>query len=144
MNVSFTHRRFDDLALRELYDVLHLRDLVFVVGQRITAECEVDGHDPEYVHVLGRDDSGRLVATARVHVDKRPMKVGRVAVHTDLQRSGVGTRLMQYVQDEVMHGAPGELSAQAHLVPWYSSLGWRADGGVYIEAEIPHVWMVRP
>ncbi|MSP92874.1 MAG: GNAT family N-acetyltransferase [Myxococcales bacterium] len=144
MNISFVHRQFDELTLRELYDLLHLRDLVFVVGQRITAECEVDGHDPEYAHVLGRADDGRLVATARVNVAKTPMKVGRVAVHTDLQRAGLGTRLMRYVHDQVMRDAPGEMSAQAHLVPWYASLGWRPQGEVYIEAEIAHRWMVRP
>jgi ElaA protein len=142
LDVSFVHLRFDDLTLRELHDVLRLRDEVFVVGQRITAEPEVDGLDPVCVHVLGRDRSGRTVATARLHFGGPVAKVGRVAVHPDLQRRGLGTRLMAYVHD-VLGDRAATMSAQAHLRDWYEALGWRAEGEIYDEAEIPHVRMTR-
>ena len=140
--LSFTLKRFDDLTLRELYEVLWLRDEVFVVGQKITAECEVDGHDPQCSHVLGRDGDGRIVATARLFLDDAPIKVGRIGVHPDLQRSGLGTELMHFVH-AILGDRPAIMSAQAHLTPWYTSLGWQPLGGVYTEAEIPHQRMVR-
>ena len=37
--LDFSHKPFADLSLRELYDLLALRDRVFVVGQQITAEA---------------------------------------------------------------------------------------------------------
>jgi ElaA protein len=125
----------------ELHDVLWLRNEVFVFGQRITAEPEVDGRDPECVHVLGWE-SERLVATARLFMDHEPVKVGRIAVHNDLQRRGLGSELMAYVHG-LIAGRHAEMSAQAHLERWYSSLGWERIGEVYEEAEIPHVRMVR-
>jgi ElaA protein len=140
--LTLTHKAFADLTLLELYELLVLRDLVFVVGQKITAEPEVDGHDPECVHVLGRDETGALVATARLFLGKTPVKVGRVAVRTDLQRLGLGRELMRHVH-EILGDRPGAMSAQAHLGPWYTSLGWRQIGAVYPEAEIPHIRMVR-
>jgi ElaA protein len=140
--VTFSHRPFDDLTLRELHDVLRLRDEVFVVGQKITCEAEVDGLDPECVHVLGRDESGGMVATARLFLEKDPVKVGRIAVLTALQRHGVGTRLMDYVHD-VLGPRRAVMSAQAYLRPWYERLGWRVEGGVYDEAGIPHLFMRR-
>lgn len=142
MILHFEHKAFDALTLRELYDLLWLRDEVFVVGQRITAECEVDGLDPQCVHVLGRDESGSIVATTRLFMHHDPIKIGRVAVHPRLQRQRLGRQLMLYVH-EVMGDRPGKMSAQAHLTDWYTSLGWQARGGVYIEAEIPHQNMVR-
>ena len=146
---TFVHRPFAELSLRELHDLLWLRNEVFVVGQQITAEAEVDGLDPQCVHVIGRDasgdggDGGRIVATARIFLDKDPAKVGRVAVARDLQHSGLGTALMIYVRDVVLAGRPSSMSAQRYLEAWYTRLGWRTVGAPYVEAEIPHVWMVR-
>lgn len=143
MNLQFEHKTFDELGLRELYAVLQLRDEVFVVGQKITAEPEVDGMDPFAVHVLGRDGDGRLVATARLFFGDGPVKVGRVAVHPSLQGRGLGRQLMRYVHG-VMGDAAGAMSAQAHLESWYSELGWQRVGGLYFEANIPHIKMIRP
>lgn len=148
MRLHFDHKPFAQLQLLDLYELLWLRDEVFVVGQRITAESEVDGLDPECVLVYGRlvDDTGRptgrVVATARLFELEGVVKVGRVAVAPRLQRRGVGRLLMQYVH-EVMGDRPGKMSAQAHLRDWYSSLGWQAQGNTYMEADIPHVTMIR-
>jgi len=144
MSIRFVHRPFAELSLMELHDILWLRNEVFVHGQKITDEPEVDGHDPECTHVFGVDDtSGRTVATARVFLGKTPVKVGRVAVALDTQRGGVGTALMHAVHD-VIGDRRATLSAQAYLQRWYERLGWIAEGGIYDEAGIPHIWMVRP
>lgn len=133
---------FDDLTAREVYDLLHLRDVVFVVGQKITAVPEVDGLDPECAHARAFRN-GTLVGTARIFIHERPLVVGRVAVHPDVQRAGIGTHLMQYVQQWL--GARGaELHAQSYLETWYASLGWERFGDEFIEAEIPHVMMRWP
>lgn len=137
--MTFELKHFDALTTRELYDVLWLRDLVFVVGQKITSEPEVDGLDPECHHAMLRVDH-RVVGTARVFADRHPIVVGRVAVHGEFQGKGLGTALMQDVQQWI-GDRPAELHAQAHLQDWYTSLGWRRIGDVFIEAEIPHVTM---
>jgi predicted GNAT family N-acyltransferase len=140
--VRFRGRTYAALTKRDLYDLLCLRDEVFVVGQGITAEAEADGKDPECLHVVGRDAKGRAVATARLFLRERPIVVGRIAVHPSLQRKGVGTLLMAFVH-RLLAGRAAEMSAQAHLRPWYERLGWKAVGRVYDEAGIPHVRMVR-
>lgn len=141
--LHFSHKHYRDLTRDELYELMWLREEVFVVGQKVTAECEVDGLDPQCVHIIGRPlDGSRPLATARLFMDHDPVKVGRVAVHPQLQRLGLGTQLMRYVH-EVMQNRPGTMSAQAHLEPWYTALGWQAQGEVYIEADIPHIHMIR-
>ena len=130
---------FDELTAREVYDLLHLRDLVFVVGQKITSVAEVDGLDPQCAHARAFLDE-KLVGTVRVFVDARPLVVGRVAVHPDHQGNGIGTAMMEFVQGW-LGARTTELPAQAHLEPWYTRLGWTRVGDPYIEADIPHVTM---
>lgn len=149
MRLHFEHKPFAQLQLLDLYELLWLRDEVFVVGQRITAESEVDGLDPDCIHVFARalDEhgrpAGRVLATARLFELEGVVKVGRVAVSPRLQRRGVGRQLMRYVHDLIGDRA-GKMSAQAHLRDWYGSLGWQAQGSTYMEADIPHVTMIRP
>ena len=87
-----------------------------------------------------------LAGTARLLPidDGNCIKVGRVAVALGHQRRGVGTAMMQAVQTWIDRtpGRGGVMSAQAYLEPWYTSLGWRAVGGVYDEAGIEHIKMV--
>lgn len=133
---------FDALTARELYDVMHLRDLVFVVGQKITAVPEIDGLDPQCHHARAFID-GRLIGTTRIFANEDPIVVGRVAIHPDFQRGGWGTRMMRAVQDW-LGARRAELHAQAYLEQWYSSLGWERFGQPFDEAEIVHVMMRWP
>ena len=130
---------FERLTLHQFHDLAVLRNDVFVVGQQITAEPELDGHDPEYHHALFYRGE-ELVGTARVKLDASPIKVGRVAISRALQRSGLGTMMMRQVQAQ-LGARPALLHAQAHLEPWYVSLGWVREGDLFVEAEIPHVTM---
>jgi ElaA protein len=132
-------KHYRELSKDELYRIMVLRNLVFVVGQQITAEPEVDGRDPECEHAMLCVD-GELVGTARIFCDEDPAVIGRVAVHTDWQGRGLGTVLMQAIQQRL--GARlTELHAQAHLEDWYSRLGWQRVGETFEEAKIPHVMM---
>jgi ElaA protein len=141
MNLVFQHRAFCELSLQELHDLLWLRNLVFVCGQKITIEPEIDGRDPECCHVLGYGEES-LIATARLFWHRDPVRVGRIAVRPDWQGQGVGTQLMTYINALLGAERQGEMSAQAHLQPWYSRLGWHASGDLYDEAGIPHIHMV--
>lgn len=141
-DLRFELKHFRDLTIYEVHDIFHLRDVVFVVGQKITAVSEIDGEDPKCHHAM-LWAGPRLVGTARVFADLDPMVVGRVAVHIEMQRSGLGTTLMKEIQ-AWLGEHPAELHAQAHLENWYSGLGWKRVGDVFMEADIPHVHMRWP
>jgi ElaA protein len=139
----FDIRPFDALSLRELYDILALRDRVFVVGQKITDEPEVDGLDPRAWHAQVLDEKGVLVATLRVFLDEEPAIVGRVATEPTRQGQGIGTWMMTQCQ-AWLGDRPAMMHAQAYLEGWYGRLGWQAYGERYLECGIPHVSMRRP
>jgi ElaA protein len=135
--VRFEARPFAALAREEIHDLVRLRLEVFVVEQRITVENELDGLDVQAEHVLGKTPDGRVVATARLVPVEGAVKVGRIVVDRAWRGRGVGRALMLHV-DQHLGARGGVMSAQAHLVGWYESLGWRAEGPVYDEAGIPH------
>lgn len=136
---------FDQLSLRELHDLLALRTLVFVVGQKITSEPEIDGYDPECAHALlwtsaSPNGARRLIGTARLFIDRDPITIGRVAIHPDFQGSGLGSLMMQAIQAH-LGTRRAMLHAQAHLQTWYQRLGWHPEGDLFMEADIPHITM---
>lgn len=141
--VRFRRRAFAELSAEDLHAILRLRGDVFVVEQRIWQENDVDGRDVDALHILGRDESGDLVATARVLQLNSPIEVGRIVVREDYRERGVGSALMDYIE-QLLGPCTAVMSAQAHLESWYAKRGWLREGEVYDEVGIPHVRLVRP
>lgn len=136
---------FAALDVPLLHDILRLRTDVFVVEQQC-AYAEVDGADPTAHHIIGRTEDGRTVAYARVlppGVDGLP-HIGRVVVHPDHRGQGLARTCVSEALRTVrtVHGdTPCALSAQAHLLAFYGSFGFRPTGPEYLLDGIPHVDM---
>lgn len=144
--MEFWWGSFAELGVTRLYDVLALRQRVFVVEQ----DCpylDADGLDPACHHLLGYRD-GVLVAYVRV----LPMGVqypdahaiGRVVTAPEARRVGLGRPLMREGLRrlrETCGEGPVKLGAQAYLQGFYESLGYRVCGPGYLEDGIPHLPM---
>ncbi len=147
MSIRWSVLTFEDLDTHALHDVLRLRTDVFVVEQRC-AYPEVDGRDPDALHVLGHDPHGGLVAYARIlppGEDGHP-HIGRVVVHAGHRGQGLAHELMdrtlQATRDH--HGAvPVALAAQTYLEGFYQRHGFTRQGPDYDWDGIPHVDMLR-
>lgn len=147
-DLDFALRAFDTLSSRELYEVLALRQRVFVVEQRCFY-LDADGKDPDALHLLGRRGD-RLVAYARILAPGARFAehaIGRVVVAPEERGRGSARVLMERAIATITdaHGAvPIALSAQSHLERFYASLGFARRGDPYDEDGIPHVDMLRP
>lgn len=138
---------FAELSVDELYELLTLRQLVFVVEQRCPY-LDCDGKDRAALHLLGRDDDGRLVAYARLlpaGVSFAEASIGRVVTHPDVRRTGAGRELMTeaITRTRTVFGAgPIRIGAQRYLERFYQELGFRIASAPYDEDGIPHVEML--
>ncbi len=147
MTVRFEVRRFEELATLELYEILALRQRVFVVEQHC-AYLDADGWDQGAMHVIGSRDRS-ILAYARIlepGVRLPERTIGRVIVAAGARGQGLARALMERSLSSIRdaHGPTAvALSAQAHLEPFYASLGFERRGGQYDEDGIPHVDMVR-
>ena len=137
-------KRFHELTVEELYDILALRVSVFVVEQQCPYP-ELDGLDKTALHVYLRDESG-IQAYLRV-MDRRETResvsIGRVL--SVRRREGLATRLLQegirLAQTE-FHAESVYLEAQVYAKSLYEKQGFRQISEEFLEDGIPHVKML--
>ncbi len=138
---------FKELKTDQWHNLLQLRINVFVVEQKC-AYPELDGKDPECIHVWG-ERNGRVVAVARVvppGLSYHEVSLGRVATLEVNRGEGIGRKLMDFCIQTItteFGRLPIRISAQTYLTPFYRSLGFEDTGKEYLEDDIPHVEMYR-
>lgn len=141
-------KKMEELDVRTLYDILELRVRVFIIEQKCFYE-ELDNKDFKSVHLFAKDDAGKIVSYLRVlepGVSFDEVSIGRVLVHPEARRGGLGHLLMEKgleVVKEIYGDVPVKISAQAYLQRFYESLGFKAITEIYVEDDIPHLDMVR-
>jgi len=142
---SFTVRPASWSDDRDRDRLISVRREVFVIGQNVAEEIEIDGLDPEQTHFLAEaDGSGEAIGTARLAASG---KVGRVAVLENWRGEGVGFAIMKAVIANAEQRGIAELylHAQTATIPFYERLGFVIDPEVdeFFEADIPHRRMLR-
>ena len=122
---------------------LRIRETVFTGEQGVSREEDVDGRDPEAIHLLATRD-GIAIGTARILIKGEVGKIGRVAVLKETRGLGIGRDLMLSALDQCR--AQGltraTLGAQTHALAFYEALGFTAIGPEFLDAGIPHREMV--
>ncbi len=147
--LSFSLSAFADLSPHALYELLSLRQMVFSVEQNC-AYLDCDGKDLYALHLLGREESGRLVAYSRLlppGTSYAEASIGRVVNHPDVRRSGHGQKLMRESIAQLLHAfgpVPIRIGAQQYLRRFYESFGFITVSEPYDEDGIPHLQMLRP
>ena len=145
--MTWTRKHFDDLTLHELYQLMILRQEVFVVEQNCPY-VDADGRDPVAHHLFATDAVGicactRLLAPGTSY--PAYCSIGRVVTAPRVRRTGLGRELMRRSMTacrELFPGAPLKISAQCYLDAFYRELGFAPTGEEYLEDGIPHRAMV--
>lgn len=149
MEMNFTCLSFEQLTNHQLYDIMALRQKVFIVEQ----DCpylDADDKDQKSLHLVGYSNNGILLAYARLLPKglsyKNYNSIGRVVISPKARSQGHGRPLMlKAIADTQRHFGDGaiKISAQAHLKKYYTSLGFKVVGEGYLEDGIPHIGMVK-
>ncbi len=147
MKLTYQLRTFSELSLNELYDILRLRQEVFIVEQNCPY-LDADGKDQEAHHVLGFDESRILQAYTRILAKgasyEHYCSIGRVITSEQARGKRLGYPLMEASINFCQKLYPEtsiKISAQAHLENFYSKLGFIPTGEKYLEDDIPHIGM---
>ncbi len=131
---------------KELEDCLNIRLQVFVNGQNVSLEEEIDGKDKESEHYLLKVE-GRPVGVARVRFIDKDAKIERVAILESLQNKGLGKQLMNAIIEDLKQNSElqnARLGSQTHAIPFYERLGFIVCSEEYMDAGIPHKDMYYP
>ena len=122
-------------------EIRSIRHRVFIEGQDVPPELEIDGLDPQCTHVVARIGS-KPVGTGRIQEDGH---IGRVAVLQEFRGRGIGRAIMEALVDaaHATGSSSAWLSSQCHAAEFYRKLGFFEEGEVYKEAGIDHIRMRR-
>lgn len=144
--LRWSHARFQQLSVDELYAVLQLRSAVFVLEQRCLFQ-DLDGSDQQAIHLRGLHE-GQLLAYARCFapgIQFAEACIGRIATRLDARGTGLGHQLVEQALGLVRStwGAqPVRIGAQARLRDFYRRHGFVDTGIDYVEDGIDHVQML--
>lgn len=119
-----------------------IRRRVFIEEQHVPEEMEWDEHDTGCVHFLAVDDAGAATGCVRLLPTGQ---ISRLCVIEDRRTEGIGRRLLNAAVEEARAQGLRELflHAQTHATSFYESAGFLVDGGIFVEAGIPHRLMVK-
>ena len=149
MNITWYHKHFNNLTTKELYQILQLRNEVFIVEQNCPFQ-DLDDKDFKCFHLMGFDtDSQKIMAYTRIvpaGVSYTEASIGRVVTSPQARGGGIGKVLMQKSIDllETLYGRVSiKIGAQFYLKKFYESLDFQRVGEPYLEDGIQHILMNR-
>ena len=123
---------------------LKIRRQVFIEGQQVPEEIEIDAYEKQAVHFLAFYED-KPVATGRFRIKKGFLKFERIATLPEFRGKGIARALMLEMQKVGTERYPNYLPAmhaQAEVIPFYEKLGWVVVGERFVEADIQHQAMV--
>jgi len=143
--LSWRWHNLDNMQAGLLYDLLALREAIFVVEQACIYH-ELDGLDKLAEHLVV-SCAGTVVACLRVlppGLKGKRARIGRVAVSRDWRQKGLARWMVTTAIERIRwcNRANGiRLDAQTYLREFYVSLGFEVCGEEFLEDGVPHLPM---
>lgn len=122
-----------------------IRKTVFVEEQGVPVDEELDDFDDISIHALALIDN-KPVATGRLILSKKKLaKVGRMAVLDNFRRTGIGSRVLLFLEKKAIEKNIDEISlhAQEYVMDFYKNHGYIERGNLFLEAGIKHIEMFK-
>ncbi len=145
-------KKFDELTKEELYQILKVRQNVFILEQNCAYE-DIDGLDDAAWHLIGSDIDalGSLSINAYLRilgpgVKYTEISFGRVLISMHARGFGLGQELVAKAISIINEEFPNQsikISAQQHLLRFYSAFGFESVSDPYDEDGIAHIEMLK-
>ncbi len=137
---------FDKLSSAQLYDLLKLRQDVFMIEQNCLYQ-DMDNSDQLALHLLVYQED-TLAAYLRIFapgIKFKEASLGRIIVSPDFRGGEIGKKLINLgirKTFDLFEGTNIRIEAQAALKEYYAHFGFTEEGDIYIVDKIEHLQMV--
>ncbi|MFY8126753.1 MAG: GNAT family N-acetyltransferase [Chitinophagaceae bacterium] len=148
LSIQWQCKYFNDLTNLELYQILKLRSLVFVVEQNCVYQ-DIDDIDINCYHFFATNQNNEIVAYTRLiapTVVYHEMSIGRVITHPNFRKLQLGKQLIanSILQCFKLFGKGAiKIGAQLYLKKFYEGFGFIKSSDIYLEDGIEHIKMIR-
>ncbi len=150
IKIQWQWKTFNELSLNELYDIMKVRQTVFVLEQDCIYQ-DLDDLDQKSWHLTGWNNSAstspQLVAYLRVvfpNYKYQEPSIGRVLTIQKFRGQGLGKELLNQALLKIAQEYPNQaikISAQQHLHNLYAQFGFTQSSEPYDEDGIMHIEM---
>lgn len=127
---------------KELEHVMKIRETVFVIGQNVPRDIEIDEFDKVAKHVIV-NYKNIPIGCARIRFVKGKAKLERIAILKEYRGKGFGKIIMNYLinycKSKKVYGI--YMNAQYYLKDYYKKFGFKPIGKTFMEAGIKHIKM---
>lgn len=140
------YRSFDEFTPHHLYDILKLRQDIFIIEQSCIYD-DIDGLDEKSHHLLLHYSDGTVIGYLRIvppAIKFKEYSLGRIVIDKNHRNQGLGRKLIEKGIDTTLAlGARDiRIEAQAHLENFYKEIGFTTVSDVYSVDDIPHLQMI--
>lgn len=142
--MKLTIKKFNELTVYELYEILKLRQEVFGIEQNCLYQ-DMDDIDFETYHLFNQDDNNTIVSYCRVQSlnnNYKDAKIGRVIAKR--KGIGLGAKIMNEATNyclDILKSETIEIHAQVYAIRFYEKQGFTVTSNEYLIDDIPHVTM---
>ncbi|ASB90072.1 GNAT family N-acetyltransferase [Bacillus sonorensis] len=129
---------------QQLKDAFFVRTEVFIKEQHVSPEEEMDHLEQESSHLVIYDGK-ESVGAGRVRLVDGYGKLERICVLKSHRSSGIGNLIMEALETEAKKQGASRfmLNAQTQAVPFYEKHGYKVASEEFLDADIPHVKMIK-
>ncbi len=140
-------KKYSELTVDELYEILKLRSEVFVVEQNCVYQ-DIDDIDKRSYHIYMKEkDNPEIKVYLRVfEKDNDTSQIGRVVTAMDCRRKGYASQLIIKgieISKNEMKKTKVYLEGQVYAAKLYEKLGFKIISDEFLEDGIPHYKMLK-
>lgn len=139
-------KKFDELSAEEIYEILKIRNQIFIVEQQCPY-LDCDGRDMKSYHLF-MENNKEIAAYLRIiekGVSYNEISIGRVLVNPKYRGKGLARDMMKEAIEFINNQLNEDIiriEAQAYLIDFYKSFGFKQISEVFLEDNIPHIEML--
>lgn len=131
-----------------LNQCLVIRNQVFTIEKNVPVEIEVDEQDAldsDCDHFLIANDEMPVGALRCKHTENNKVKLQRFCIIKECRGQDYGKRAVELVEDTYRKQGVDciEIDSKYHVHEFYEKCGYEIVSDVFLEADVPHVKMVK-
>ena len=143
--MDFKIKYFDNLTNYELYDILYLRNEIFVVEQKCAYQ-DIDNFDKNSYHIFCCEKDELVCSMRIIEPGYRfdTLSFGKIVVKKDKRKYGYAKKMFDFAMNYALNELKEEdikLSAQTYIKDFYASFGFRPYGELEDHDGIMHINM---
>ena len=132
------------ISKSDFVEALKVRKEVFIDGQNISYDDELELHKEEGTHTFLIYNKDIVIGTIRYRQNNREFKIERFAIRKQYRGKGYGKLAFSFLTDKIareFNPCRIYVNAQYQLLDYYKDLGFSPKGEIFDEANIPHILM---